>query len=136
MELRDVMSRDVEIIRPDATVQAAAKRMQERNIGSVLVGVGEEFSGILTERDIMVRVVAPGHDPTSTRVQEVMTSEILWCFEDTDLMTAANFMKDRHIRHLAVLNRDRHLVGIVSLSTLALHTGDETLIGTAIRWPA
>jgi CBS domain-containing protein len=65
-----------------------------------------------------------------------MTPEILWCFADADLTTAVNFMNERHIRHLAVLDRHRQLVGIVSLYALALHTGDETLTGTDTRWPA
>ncbi len=136
MQLRDIMSQDVEVIRPDATIQEAARRMQVRNIGSVIVADGSHFQGILTDRDITLRVAAEGRDPCSAKVHEAMTPEILWCFDDADLTTAVNFMKEKHIRHLAVLDRTRQLVGIVSLYALAMHTGDETLAGTAIRWPA
>jgi CBS domain-containing protein len=136
MQLKDMMSRDVEVIRPGATIQEAARRMQARNIGSLIVADGDHFQGILTDRDITLRVAAEGRDPTSTRVREAMTPEILWCFDDADLTTAVHFMNERQIRHLAVLDRNRQLVGIVSLYALAMHTGDQTLAGTAIRWPA
>jgi CBS domain-containing protein len=65
-----------------------------------------------------------------------MTPEVLWCFDDADLTTAASFMKETSIRHLAVLDRDRQLVGIVSLYALAMQTRDDSLAGAAIRWPA
>jgi CBS domain-containing protein len=81
--------------------------MRARNIGSVIAGDGNDFQGILTDRDITVRVAADGRNPTTTTVHEVMTPEILWCFDDADLFTAANFKNERHIRHLAVLDRDR-----------------------------
>jgi CBS domain-containing protein len=107
MQLKDIMSRDVEVMRPDATVQEASRRMRARNIRSVIVGDGNDFQGILTDRDITVRVAADGRNPTTTTVHEVMTPEILWCFDDADLSRAANFMKERPIRHLAVLDRNR-----------------------------
>jgi CBS domain-containing protein len=65
-----------------------------------------------------------------------MTPEIIWCREDSDVTSAVNLMKERQVRHLAVGDQNQTLVGIVSLYALALHTGDETLAGTAIRWPA
>jgi CBS domain-containing protein len=136
MQLRDIMSHDVEIIAPKATIQEAASRMRAQNIGSLIVSEGDRFLGILTDRDITLRVAAEGRDVTTTPVQEVMTPEILWCYEDADLTTATSLMKEKHIRHLAVLDRNHQLTGIVSLYALALHTGDETLAGTAIRWPA
>jgi CBS domain-containing protein len=136
MQLKDIMSQDVEVLRPDATVQEAARNMGARNIGSVIVGEGHSFEGVLTDRDITIRVAAEGRDPTTTTVCEVMTPEILWCFDDADCTTATAFMKEKNIRHLAVLDHDHRLVGIVSLYALAMHTKDEALAGTAIRWPA
>jgi CBS domain-containing protein len=81
--------------------------MRARNIGSVIAGDGNAFQGILTDRDITVRVAADGRNPTTTTVHEVMTPEILWCLDDADLFTTPNFKNERHIRHLAVLDRDR-----------------------------
>jgi CBS domain-containing protein len=101
-----------------------------------LVRGGEQAVGILTDRDMTVRAVAEGRDPTTTKVRDIMTPEVIWCREDSDVASAINLMKEKHIRHLAVGDEKQNLVGIVSLYALALRTGDETLAGTAIRWPA
>jgi CBS domain-containing protein len=136
MQLRDVMNPDVEVVRADATLQEAAQRMKARQVGSASVRDGDQFVGILTDRDMTVRAVAEGRDPKTTQVCAIMTPKIIWCQEDDDVTAAVCCMQEKHIRHLAVLNRHQHLVGIVSLYALAMHTGDETLAGTAIRWPA
>jgi CBS domain-containing protein len=136
MQLRDVMIPDVYVIRPDATLQEAAQLMKAKQVGSLLVHGGEEVIGILTDRDLTMRAVAEGRDPTSTRVRDIMTPDIIWCREDADVTSAVSIMKEKHIRHLAVGDEHQKLVGIVSLYVLALRTGDETLAGSAIRWPA
>jgi CBS domain-containing protein len=136
MPLKDAMSSDVEVVGADATLQEAAQSMRARNVGSVLVRDGDQFVGILTDRDLTVRAVAEGRDPRVTQVRAVMTPEIIWCFEDDDITAAVRCMQEKQVRHLAVLNRDQQLVGIVSLYALAMRTGDETLAGTAIRWQA
>jgi CBS domain-containing protein len=136
MQLRDVMSPDVEVVRADATLQEAAQRMKARNSGYVLIREGEQSLGIVTDRDMTVCAVAEGRDPTTTTVREVMTPVIICCFEDDDIAAAVKCMKEQQIRHVAVLDRNRHLVGVVSLYALAMHARDETLAGTAIRWPA
>jgi CBS domain-containing protein len=136
MQLRDVMNPDVEVVRADATLQEAAQTMKARQVGSALVRDGDQFVGILTDRDMTVRAVAEGRDPKTTQVRAIMTPEVIWCQEDDDVTAAVCCMREKHIRHLAVLNRHQQLAGIVSLYALAMHTGDETLAGTAIRWPA
>jgi CBS domain-containing protein len=83
-----------------------------------------------------LRAVAEGLDPTTTKVRDVMTPEVIWCHQDADVASAIQLMKDKQIRHLAVGDAQHNLVGIVSLYALALHTGDPSLAGTAIRWPA
>lgn len=136
MQLKDVMTPDVEVIRPDATLQEAAQQMKVSHVGSLLVRAGDQMIGVLTDRDMTVRAVAEGRDPATTKVRDIMTPEIIWCREDADVTSAINLMKEKHIRHLAVGDENQHLVGMVSLYALALRTGDETLAGTAIRWPA
>jgi CBS domain-containing protein len=136
MTIRDVMTPDVEVIRPDATLQIAAQQMKVSNVGSLLVHVGEQVIGILTDRDMTMRGMAEGRDPTTTKVRDIMTAEVIWCHQDADVTSAVNLMKEKQIRHLAVGDQNQNLVGIVSLYALALCTGDETLAGTAIRWPA
>jgi CBS domain-containing protein len=130
------MTPDVYVIRPDVTLQEAAQQMKASQVGSLLVREGEQAVGILTDRDMTVRAVAEGRDPTTTKVRDVMTPDVVWCREDSDVASAINLMKEKHIRHLAVGDEHQNLVGIVSLYALALRTRDETLAGTAIRWPA
>jgi CBS domain-containing protein len=136
MQLRDVINPDVEVIRPGATLQEAAQRMKVRNSGYVLVREAEQSLGIVTDRDMTVRVVAEARDPRLTTVREVMTPVLTCCFEDDEVASAVRCMRDQQIRYLPVLNRRKELVGVVSVYALALHTRDEALAGTAIRWPA
>lgn len=119
MQLRDVMTRRVEVIRPDATIQEAAQKMKNLDVGPIPVCDGDRLQGMLTDRDITVRAIAEGKDPTQTQVSEVMTPEVIYCFEDQDVADAARIMRERQIRRLMVLNRGKRLVGIVSLADLA-----------------
>lgn len=136
MQIKNIMSRDVEVVRADATWQEAAQRMKARNIGYVLIREDGQSLGIVTDRDMTVRAAAEGRDPTATRVSEVMTPVLICCFEDDEVAAAVRCMKEQQIRHLAVLDRSHHLVGVISLYALAVYTRDEMLAGTAIRWPA
>jgi len=93
----------------------------------------DRLVGILTDRDITVRAIAEGCDPKTTKVREAMTEEIFYCFEDQDVHEAAKMMEEKQIRRLLVLNRDKRLVGIVSLGDLAVQTGDRTKAGTVLE---
>src|SRR5437762_9234441 len=129
MLLKDVMSRDVRVVEPGATLKHAAQIMKEIDAGVIPVTKGEHVVGMLTDRDITVRATAEGRDPNSTRVRDVMSADVVYCFEDQDVQDAAHMMEDRQIRRLVVLNRDKRLVGIMSLGDLAVHTEDEELGG-------
>jgi CBS domain-containing protein len=127
------MTRDVEVIRPDATLQEAAERMRSLDVGPLPVCDGDRLVGMVTDRDIAVRGTAAGKDPATTQVQEVMTPEIHYCFEDQRVEEAARMMQDLQVRRLVVLNRDKRLVGIVSLGDLAVQTDDEELSGETVE---
>jgi CBS domain-containing protein len=127
MLLREVMTPHVEVVHPDATLREAAQKMQTLDVGPIPVCDGDRLQGMLTDRDITVRATAAGRDPNTTRVREVMTPDVVYCFEDQDVQEAAQVMEERQIRRLIVLNRDKRLVGIVSLGDLATQTGDEEL---------
>src|SRR5438093_1051691 len=127
MQLKDIMTRDVEVIHPEATVQEAAEKMQKLDVGPLPVCDGKRLVGILTDRDITVRSVARGDNPMLAKVGKAMTPDIIFCYEDDDVQKAAQVMKDKQIRRLPVLNRNKELVGIVSLGDLADDTGDERL---------
>ena len=123
MKLRDVMTPRVEVVHPDATIQEAARKMKDLDVGPIPVCDGDRLVGMLTDRDITVRATAEGRDPTRTRVREVMSEGVQYCFEDDDVRAAAETMQRAQIRRLVVLNRDKRLVGIVSLGDLAVTPG-------------
>src|SRR5687768_3636235 len=127
MQLREVMTPHVEVIHPDATLREAAQKMKNLDVGPIPVCDGDRLQGMLTDRDITVRATAEGRDPNNTRVREVMTPDVIYCFEDQDVQQAADLMEERQIRRLIVLNREKRLVGIVSLGDLATQTGDTEL---------
>src|SRR5262245_6738987 len=115
MRLSDVMTHDVEVIRPDATLEEAAAKMTALNVGPLPVCDGDRLVGMLTDRDITVRATAAGRDPKTSRVREVMTEAIVYGFEDEDTNEAARLMEQHGVRRLVILDRDKRLVGIVSL---------------------
>lgn len=115
----DVMTTDVRIANPDDTVQRAAQLMSEEDTGVLPVGEKDRLVGMVTDRDIAVRVGAEGKDPTQTKVRDVMTPEVKYVFEDEDVEQAARVMATQQIRRLPVMNRDKRLVGIVSLGDIA-----------------
>lgn len=133
MQVKDIMSHEVEVIRPDTSVKEAAEKMSQLDIGPLPVCDGEHLIGIVTDRDITVRAVAKGCDPKITPVSDIMTSEVVYCFDDQDLHTAARMMEHRQIRRLPVLNRGKRLVGIISLGDLALHSDNKTMAGEALH---
>lgn len=133
MQLKEIMTRGVEVIHPDATLAEAARKMKDFDVGPLPVCDGDRLVGMLTDRDITVRATAAGQDPNTTRVREAMSEEIVYCFEDDDVTEAARLMEERQIRRLVVLNRDKRLVGIVSLGDLAVHAAEEAVAEEALE---
>lgn len=133
MQVKDVMTRGAECVRPDATLQEAAQKMKSLDVGPLPVCDNDRLVGMLTDRDITVRAIAEGKDPRATQVRDAMTAGISYCFEDDDVANAAGLMKEKQIRRLVVLNRDKRLAGIVSLGDLAVETGDEHLAGETLE---
>ena len=134
MQVSKVMTRDAECVRPDNTLQEAARKMRDLDVGPMPVcGDNDRLVGMLTDRDIAVRAVAEGKDPTRTPVKDVMTEGISYCYEDEDVSDAARQMSEKQIRRLVVLNRDKRLVGIVSLGDLATQTGDRQTAGKTLE---
>src|SRR5215472_188941 len=133
MQVREAMTRRVECIRPDAALREAADRMKALDIGSLPVCDNDRLVGMLTDRDITVRATAEGLPPGLGQVRDVMTPDIVYCFEDQDVQEAARLMQEHQIRRLVVLNRDKRLAGIVSLGDLAVETGDEKVAGETLE---
>ncbi|MES1201186.1 MAG: CBS domain-containing protein [Pseudomonadota bacterium] len=118
MKIKDLMTRDVRTIAPGTTLRAAAKLMSDIDAGSLPVAEGDRLVGMLTDRDIAIRGVACGKGPDAS-VSEAMTREVLYCFDDEDIADVCENMADIQVRRLPVVDRDKRLVGIVSLSDLA-----------------
>jgi CBS domain-containing protein len=122
MKVKDAMTRNVRIADPDQTIQDVARIMSELDSGVLPVGENDRLVGMITDRDIAVRAVAEGRGP-ETAVREVMTPDVRYCFEDEDTEHVARNMADQQVRRLPVVNRDKRLVGIVSLGDLAISEG-------------
>ncbi|MCG3117770.1 MAG: CBS domain-containing protein [Candidatus Manganitrophus sp. SA1] len=133
MQLKEIMTEEVEVVHPDASLKDSATKMKELNVGVLPVCDGERLVGTLTDRDITVRATAEGRDPTNTKVREVMTQEVVYAFEDQDVKEAAQLMEQKQIRRLMVLNRQKRLTGIVSLGDLAVDTKDRKLSGEVLE---
>jgi len=134
MKVKDVMTKGAECVRPANSLVEAAQKMKNLDVGPLPVcGDNDRLVGMITDRDITVRAVAEACDPRTTTVKDVMTPDVVYCFEDQDVQEAARLMKEHQIRRLVVLNRDKRLVGIVSLGDLAVETGDEKLAGETLE---
>jgi len=133
MLVSEIMTPRAECIGPDATLQEAANRMKELECGSLPVCDNDRLAGMLTDRDITIRSTSAGRDPTTGRVREAMTPGVIYCSEDEEVEEAARLMKQNQVRRLPVLNREKRLVGIVSLGDLAVETQDDQLAGSTLE---
>jgi CBS domain-containing protein len=119
MQVKELMTPDVEIASPDDSIQTAAKMMADLDVGVLPVGENDRLVGMVTDRDIAVRGIAAGRDGQA-KIRDVMTKEIRYCFEDEDSQAVAQKMAEWQVRRLPILNRDKRLIGIVSLGDLAI----------------
>src|SRR5438477_4655115 len=125
MKVSDAMSRDVQVASPKQSIRDAAKMMAKIDSGVLPVGENDRLVGVITDRDITVRAVAEGKAPT-TKVRDVMSDEVLYLFEDQDLDEVAHNMAEMKVRRMPVVNRDKRLVGIISLGDLARNESPDT----------
>lgn len=125
MKIKDCMSGSVSIAAPTDTIQSAADTMRRIDAGSLPVGENDRLVGMITDRDIAVRAIAQGMGP-DTAVRDVMTTDIRYCFEDEDIESVSRQMGEYKVRRLPVLNRDKRLIGIVSLGDVSHSDGPVT----------
>ena len=129
MRLGEMMATNVEVIGSNASLKEAAAKMRDLEVGLIPVCEGNELKGILTDRDITVRATAEGRSPSRTSVSDIMSKEIAYCFEDQEIEEAMGLMEARQIRRLPILNREKRLVGIVSLGDLSVLAWQNILLG-------
>lgn len=124
MQVADVMTRGVRTMKPSDTLLIAAQAMDEMNVGVMPVCDGERLVGMVTDRDIAMRGVAQGRTP-DTRLSDVMSGDVQWCYDDDSVDDVAAKMRDAQIRRLPVVDHDKHLVGILSLGDIAVKAGED-----------
>ena len=132
MKIKDVMTTDVSFVAPTAPILEIARKMRDGDIGSTPVVEDEKLVGMVTDRDIVVRVIAEGGDVRTKTARDAMSPGILYCFADEDVEAVLENMGDQQIRRLPVVDRDKHLVGVVSLGDLAL-SGKRKAAGEALQ---
>ncbi len=118
MKVRDVMSPDVETVRPNQSAKEIAERMQKQGIGYFPVCDHGRLTGVITDRDITCRIVAEGRDPL-TKASDIMSKAVAYCFDDDNLTTAIQLMEQNRIRRIPVVDHHEHLVGILSVTDIA-----------------
>ena len=118
MKVREAMTGNVRLTSPDRSIREAAQMMIDQDIGALPVGEDDRLVGMITDRDIAIRAVARNLGP-DTPVRDVMSKEVLYCFEDEDIELVAENMGEQQIRRMPVVNRQKRLVGILSLGDLA-----------------
>jgi len=119
MHISEVMSKNVKIANPKQSIQDVARMMAEIDAGAIPVGEGDQLVGMITDRDIAVRAVAVGKPP-NTPIADVMSHEVKYCYESDNVDAVSSNMADNQLRRLPVLNRQKRLVGIISLADIAL----------------
>jgi CBS domain-containing protein len=124
MKIREAMTPDVRVANPDETIQQAARIMASLDAGVLPVGENDRLVGMITDRDIAIRAIAEGKGPDA-KVRDIMTKDVKYCYEDQDVNEVTRDMADLQVRRLPVLNRDKRLVGIVSLGDIAISPDNE-----------
>ena len=130
-QLKDMMSRDVQVISPDMSIKEAAIKMRDGDFGMMPVGEDDRMIGTLSDRDIVIRAVADGLD-ADTKVRDVMSEGVAWAYEDDSVENAAMIMSEWQVRRLPVVDRDKRLVGIVALGDFAVESSDIQPVAEAL----
>ena len=133
MKVSEIMSREPVVVAPGTTLCEAAQLMRDLDVGMIPVCDGDTLQGMITDRDIAIRAVAAELDPATVGVEEVMTRNVLYCFEDDPIEEAAKMMEDAQVRRLVVLTRDKRLIGIMSLGDLATRTEERETVAEAVK---
>jgi len=132
MRIQDVMTAEVSFVRPDTPILEIARKMRDGDIGATPVVEDERLIGMVTDRDVVVRVVAEGGDVRTATARDAMSPGILYCFVDESVEAVLENMGDQQIRRLPVVDRQKRLVGVVSLGDLAL-SGKRKAAGEALQ---
>ena len=124
--IKEIMSSDVEVITPNDTLQTAARKMRDHNIGFLPVCDGEKLVGVISDRDVIVRGLADGMESRALVGYDLISTPPIYCFDDQDVEEAMQIMQQNQIRRLVILTRDeKQMVGVLSLGDVALYSEDD-----------
>src|SRR5262245_16798866 len=132
MKVTEIMTRNVQTADPDTPIAKVADKMRDRDIGFVPICEHDRLIGTVTDRDIAIRSVAQGRDPRLAPIREIMTQTVFYCYEDEDVESLAVYMQEKEVRRLLVLNRQKRLVGVVSIGDLAKAPVEKRLVGETL----
>lgn len=130
-QLRDVMSRDVQVMNPEGTLMEAAQHMRKGNFGMMPVGEKDRMIGTISDRDIAIRGMAEGKD-SGTKVRDIMSEGVIWAYENDSVDDAVKLMCEHQVRRLPIVNAEKRLVGIVALADFAVERADLKAAGEAL----
>ncbi|MCG2576989.1 CBS domain-containing protein [Dechloromonas sp. XY25] len=119
MRVSEAMTRDVQVANPNQSLYDVARIMADCDIGCLPVGENDKLVGMITDRDITVRAIAKGKAADSTKVRDVMSSDVKYCYDDAEISDVARNMGDIKLHRLPVVDHDKHLVGILALADVA-----------------
>ncbi|MEL4169972.1 CBS domain-containing protein [Pseudomonas sp. ZS001] len=124
MKVNEIMSREIRTVSPDTPLREIALIMRQADIGALIINQDDRMAGMITDRDLVIRAMADGMD-LNTPVSRIMSDEVRYCFEDEDVDHVAKNMAQLEKRRLPVVNRDKRLVGMVSLANVASCNADK-----------
>lgn len=133
MKVSDIMTTDFEKIDADNSLFEAAQKMKSFNIGFLPVQEGDKLIGLLTDRDIVIRGLAEDLEPRRTSVKNIITSDIVYCYEDESVEDAARLMEDNQVRRLIVVDHEQRPIGVVSIGDIAVKSGQVQLAGEILE---
>ena len=133
MNVSEIMTTNVATAEPDTTLEEVATMMKDENVGAIPVVDDEELLGIITDRDIVVRCIAEGKDPSEVEVEEILSEELETISPDDDVRRAAEIMQRKQIRRLPVCDEDGKLVGMLSIGDIAVKQSNDNVSGETLE---
>jgi CBS domain-containing protein len=126
MKIREIMTTNVECVSPDTGIQELAEKMKALDVGFVPICENDRLAGTVTDRDIVVRGLAGGQNINTIKAKDIMTQDVVWCFENQDIKDVAKRMREKDVRRMLILNQNKRLVGVVSIGDISKVEEKET----------
>ena len=127
------MTTNFHVIPHDATIQQAAKMMRDHDVGLLPVTDNDKMIGTVTDRDMVVRIIANGGDTSTIPVSQAMTSHLIYTYEDRDVNEAISIMQEKQVRRLIVVNQAEQVVGLLSLSDITRADNADEMVAEVLR---